>query len=78
MTLVLTCAAIEAILGVITRAVSSSGNSVQLVGFGSFSQGKRAARTGRNSTTGAEITIAATKTVKFSAGKAFKDAMNAP
>lgn len=68
--------AIQAVLDVITRAVSA-GDSVQLVGFGSFSQGERAARTGRNPTTGAEIAIAAAKTVKFSAGKAFKDAVNA-
>lgn len=64
-------------MDVIARAVSE-GDSVQLVGFGSFSQGQRAARTGRNPTTGAEIVIAAAKTVKFSAGKAFKDAVNAP
>ncbi|WP_080430373.1 HU family DNA-binding protein [Burkholderia ubonensis] len=47
-------------------------------GDSSFSQGQRAARTGRNPTTGAEIAIAAATTVKFSAGKAFKDAVNAP
>lgn len=64
-------------MDVIARAVSE-GDSVQLVGFGSFSQGQRAARTGRNPTTGAEIVIAAAKTVRFSAGKAFKDAVNAP
>ncbi|RQS91597.1 HU family DNA-binding protein [Burkholderia contaminans] len=68
--------AIQAVLDVITHTVSA-GDSVQLVGFGSFSQGERAARTGRNPTTGAEIAIAAAKTVKFSAGKAFKDAVNA-
>ncbi|VWD64074.1 histone family protein DNA-binding protein [Burkholderia lata] len=68
--------AIQAVLDVITGAVSA-GDSVQLIGFGSFSQGERAARTGRNPTTGAEIAIAAAKTVKFSAGKAFKDAVNA-
>ena len=69
--------AVQAVLDLITRAVSE-GDSVQLVGFGSFSQGQRAVRTGRNPTTGAEIAIAAAKTVKFSAGKAFKDAVNAP
>ncbi|WP_321896665.1 HU family DNA-binding protein [Burkholderia cepacia] len=67
---------IQAVLDVITRVVSDGG-SVQLVGFGSFSQGQRAARTGRNPTTGAEIAIAAATTVKFSAGKALKDAVNA-
>ncbi|AFQ49830.1 DNA-binding protein [Burkholderia sp. A9] len=68
--------AIQAVLDVIAQAVST-GDSVQLVGFGSFSQGERAARTGRNPATGEEIAIAAAKTVKFSAGKAFKDAVNA-
>ena len=71
-----TGAAIDAILDVVTRAVTS-GDSVQLVGFGSFSTGQRAARVGRNPATGAEIQIAAAKTVKFTAGKAFKEAVNA-
>jgi DNA-binding protein HU-beta len=53
------------------------GDTVQLVGFGSFSTGARAARVGRNPSTGAEIQIAAAKTVKFTAGKAFKEAVNA-
>ena len=70
-----TGAAIDAILDVVTRAVTS-GDSVQLVGFGSFSTGQRAARVGRNPATGQEIQIAAAKTVKFTAGKAFKDAVN--
>ncbi|WP_321852681.1 HU family DNA-binding protein [Burkholderia diffusa] len=67
--------AIDAVIGTITKAVIK-GDTVQLVGFGSFSQGKRAARTGRNPATGEEIQIAAAKTVKFTAGKAFKDALN--
>jgi DNA-binding protein HU-beta len=71
-----TGAAIDAILEVVTKAVTS-GDSVQLVGFGSFSTGQRAARVGRNPATGEEIQIAAAKTVKFTAGKAFKDAVNA-
>jgi DNA-binding protein HU-beta len=50
---------------------------VQLVGFGSFSTGARAERAGRNPSTGEAITIPAAKTVKFTAGKAFKDAVNA-
>ena len=49
---------------------------MQLIGFGSFSTGARAARVGRNPATGAEIQIPAAKTVKFTAGKAFKDAVN--
>ena len=72
-----TGAAIDAILATVTRAVTV-GDTVQLVGFGSFSMGQRAARTGRNPSTGAEIQIAAARTVKFTAGKAFKDAVNAP
>ena len=71
-----TGATIDAILEVVQRTVTS-GDSVQLVGFGSFSTGQRAARVGRNPATGAEIQIAAAKTVKFTAGKAFKDAVNA-
>jgi DNA-binding protein HU-beta len=67
---------IDAVLGAIMRALTS-GDVVQLVGFGSFSTGQRAARTGRNPSTGAEIQIAAATSVKFTAGKAFKDAVNA-
>ena len=62
---------IETIIKAVTK-----GDKVQLIGFGSFSQGKRAARIGRNPATGAEIKIAASKTVKFTAGKAFKDSVN--
>ena len=62
---------IEAIIKAVTK-----GDKVQLVGFGTFGSGKRAARTGRNPATGAAIKIAASKTVKFTAGKAFKDAVN--
>ena len=67
---------IDAIVDAVTKAVVS-GDTVQLVGFGSFSTGARAARVGRNPSTGAEIQIAAAKTVKFTAGKAFKEAVNA-
>jgi len=49
------------------------GNSVQLIGFGTFSISKRAARTGRNPQTGAAIKIAAKKVAKFKAGKALAD-----
>lgn len=51
------------------------GNKVTLVGFGTFSVGKRAARTGRNPQTGATIKIKASKAPKFKAGKGFKDAI---
>jgi DNA-binding protein HU-beta len=67
---------IDAIIEAVTNAVSK-GETVQLIGFGAFSTGSRAARVGRNPSTGAEIQIAAAKTVKFVAGKAFKDAVNA-
>ncbi|KAH0441572.1 UNVERIFIED_ORG: DNA-binding protein HU-beta [Burkholderia sp. 1263] len=67
---------IDAIVEAVTKAVVG-GDTVQLVGFGSFSTGARAARVGRNPSTGAEIQIAAAKTVKFTAGKAFKEAVNA-
>ena len=52
------------------------GDAVQLVGFGGFSAGSRAARMGRNPKTGEAIKISASKTIKFAAGKAFKDAVN--
>jgi DNA-binding protein HU-beta len=51
------------------------GNKVTLVGFGTFSVGKRAARKGRNPQTGESIKIKASKTPKFKAGKAFKNAI---
>lgn len=68
-------AALDATVAAVVKAVTK-GDSVSLVGFGSFSSGKRAARTGRNPQTGESIKIPAAKTVKFSAGKAFKDAVN--
>lgn len=68
---------IEAVLEAIKGALSS-GDAVQLIGFGSFSTGQRAARTGRNPSTGAEIQIPAARTVRFTAGKAFKEAVNTP
>ncbi|WP_168787484.1 HU family DNA-binding protein [Paraburkholderia aromaticivorans] len=67
---------IDGVIAAITTAVTK-GDTVQLVGFGSFSTGARAARVGRNPATGSEIQIPAAKTVKFTAGKAFKDAVNA-
>jgi DNA-binding protein HU-beta len=67
--------AIDAILEAVTAAVTR-GETVQLIGFGSFSTGARAERSGRNPATGEVITIPAAKTVKFTAGKAFKDIVN--
>jgi DNA-binding protein HU-beta len=66
---------LDSLIDNVTSAVAK-GDSVQLVGFGTFASGSRAARIGRNPRTGEEIKIAAAKTVKFSAGKAFKDAVN--
>jgi DNA-binding protein HU-beta len=66
---------IDGFVAVVTQAVAE-GDGVQLVGFGSFSTGQRAARTGRNPRTGETLQIAAAKTVKFTAGKAFKDSVN--
>ncbi len=68
---------VNAVLSLITHALADGG-TVQLVGFGSFSVGHRAARTGRNPSTGAEMHIPEAKTVKFTAGKALKEAVNLP
>ena len=51
------------------------GNKVQLVGFGTFEVRERAARTGRNPQTGADITIPAAKVPAFKPGKALKEAV---
>ena len=67
--------ALEAMLDAITASLKD-GDAVQLVGFGTFKVSERAARTGRNPQTGAEIQIAASKVPSFSAGKALKDAIN--
>ena len=52
------------------------GEKIQLVGFGTFEVSERAAREGRNPQTGEAMTIAASKTPKFKAGKALKDSIN--
>jgi DNA-binding protein HU-beta len=67
--------ALEAIVGGI-RTSLKKGNSVTLVGFGTFMVGKRAARVGRNPRTNQPIKIKAAKVPKFRAGKALKDAVN--
>ena len=67
--------ALDAAVDVIKGALKSGG-SVGIVGFGTFSVGHRAARTGRNPQTGAEIQIKASNVPKFKAGKALKDAVN--
>lgn len=58
----------------ITSSVKKN-NKVTLVGFGTFGLSKRKARKGRNPRTGEEIKIKASKSPKFTAGKAFKDAV---
>ena len=64
-------AAVDAIKGAL-----QAGDSVNLIGFGTFYVGERAARTGRNPRTGAAIKIKAAKVPKFRPGKALKDALN--
>ncbi|MDQ6967053.1 MAG: HU family DNA-binding protein [Mariprofundaceae bacterium] len=66
--------AVEAVLGGITSTMTG-GESVSLVGFGTFSVVDRAARTARNPRTGEAIEVAASKAPKFKAGKALKDAI---
>jgi DNA-binding protein HU-beta len=66
--------ALKSFIEAVTKTVKK-GNKLTLVGFGTFSVSKRKARTGRNPQTGATIKISARKVPKFSAGKAFKDAV---
>lgn len=67
--------AVNAVLSTITETLKS-GDTVTLVGFGSFSIKQRAARTGRNPQSGKAINIAAANIPNFKAGKALKDACN--
>ncbi|MBK7043460.1 MAG: HU family DNA-binding protein [Rhodanobacteraceae bacterium] len=67
--------ALDAMIEVVKKALKK-GDSVSLVGFGTFAVRKRAARTGRNPRTGATIKIKASKIPAFKAGKALKDAIN--
>ena len=67
--------ALDSAIDSITKALKK-GDSVTLVGFGTFSVRKRAARTGRNPRTGETIKIKASKVPGFKAGKALKDAIN--
>ncbi|MFZ4590495.1 MAG: HU family DNA-binding protein [Ignavibacteria bacterium] len=75
----ITKVAARAVLASFIEAVKKTvkkGDRLGLVGFGTFSSGKRKARTGRNPQTGKPIKIAAKKTVKFKAGKDFSDFVN--
>lgn len=67
--------ALEAVLGGIEVALKA-GDTVSLVGFGTFMVGEREARTGRNPKTGEALNIKAAKVPKFRPGKGLKDALN--
>jgi DNA-binding protein HU-beta len=67
-------AAVDAALATITETLAK-GDTVAFVGFGTFSTSARAAREGRNPSTGEAMKIAATTVAKFKAGKALKDAV---
>jgi DNA-binding protein HU-beta len=67
--------AVDALITAVKTTLKKNG-TVTLVGFGTFSVGKRVARTGRNPRTGDAIKIKAAKVPKFKPGKALKDAVN--
>ena len=67
--------ALESFLGNVEKSLKK-GNRVSLVGFGSWSVSRRAAREGRNPQTGKTIQIAAKNVVKFKAGSDLSDAVN--
>ena len=67
-------AAVECVLSSVTNALEN-GDSVSLIGFGTFKVADRKARQGRNPQTGEEMYIPASKVPKFKAGKALKDAV---
>ncbi len=67
--------ALDSFADAVTGALKE-GDSVALVGFGTFAVRERAARSGRNPQTGETIQIAAAKVPSFKAGKALKDAVN--
>jgi DNA-binding protein HU-beta len=67
--------AFEAIFDTITESLKA-GEGAKVPGFGSFGVSERAARKGRNPATGESISIKASKTVRFKAGKELKEAVN--
>ena len=67
--------ALEAMIGGVQISLKKNA-PVSLVGFGTFTVSKRAARTGRNPKTNEPIKIKASKVAKFKPGKALKDALN--
>ena len=66
--------ALDATVAAVTSALKA-GDSVSLIGFGTFYVGERTARSGRNPRTGETIKIDAAKQPKFRAGKSLKDAV---
>ena len=68
--------ALKSFIDVVSEEMQK-GEKVQLVGFGTFEVSERAAREGRNPKTGETMTISASKSPKFKAGKALKDLVNA-
>ena len=69
----------EAVINALTSTIVetvAAGSDVQLIGFGTFTIAERAEREGRNPQTGEVMKIKASKSPKFKAGKAFKDAVN--
>ena len=67
--------AVDALFDAISGALAK-GDEVRLLGFGTYNVAARAASEGRNPRTGEKIKIAASKQIKFKAGKALKDAVN--
>ncbi len=67
--------ALDATVAAVKDALKA-GDSVSLIGFGTFSVGERAARTGRNPQTGKTLKIKAARVPKFRPGKGLKDALN--
>jgi DNA-binding protein HU-beta len=66
---------LEAVLNSVSKALEA-GDTVTLVGFGTFYLGTRAARASRNPRTGQEVKIAAARVPRFRAGKGLRDAVN--
>ncbi len=67
--------AMDGMIEAITKAMQN-GDTVAILGFGTFTVRARAARTGRNPKTGEPMEISASRSPAFKAGKAFKDAVN--
>jgi DNA-binding protein HU-beta len=67
--------ALDSLIDGVVKALKKKEGKMTLVGFGTFSKGRRKARKGRNPQTGAEIKIKASTVVRFKAGKKLKDAV---